>query len=524
ALPDIDGGVYIRSAVKAVERWHNARPDNNDVTSYLKEVWERPAIGGTMDPAPGSVTRRPAGSKMNFIAHPFFVGPNTRVRLWSNHRGVWEATDARPLGDSPGRFVAAVEVARDFEFTFRYSQDAGKSWDSWTNLPHENGRVVVESEVQRSGAPVAVALAGERSSGPTFFEDESRARETVRQIAEALRSQPMPHTERFNQPFGGTPFGVEFWGAGSPSRSSRTELHVARIGTLVYVDRARFDRLPEAIRLAVRPHVILVENFAESTFAKDDKRRMHTVAALLDVLHTDMTGKWVIDAGAEDAMLSLAAMRQGATRAFLIDVAPDALEQGAINMEANGWMEREHFVVIPRDLRDPKAVLRAIGEIPAGQSVVMMTSIGHPARSDRWTGYTANNQTALALLDGLGGHVTDVLASGYEKTDEALTTDAADEALVRGRGLTRFSRFLVSFGGDTAVGWTASRMPAGASGFQPSRTLLGAALLFMFTPGQLALLSGISLAAWVIKKWLLPVAQPRAARWFQSARPLASAA
>ena len=121
-------------------------------------------------------------------------------------------------------------------------------------------------------------------------------------------------------------------------------------------------------------------------------------------------------------------------------------------MEANGWKEGSgaDFVLITKDLNDPKAIVQALGTVPSDQEIVLVGSIGQPATAERWKGYTANNLTALKLMDYLGANITDVVTCGYERP-------GIDEKFVQDHGLTVLHRLSVDFRGTFAAAWIAVR-------------------------------------------------------------------
>ena len=113
------------------------RPDRKPLVIELTS----PDSGGRLESALVEATEY---EPVTLRAYTYFGGEPTKVQLWSNRSGRWEAEDAVKVADRPGWYEIQVPASQDFEFTFRFSVDEGRTW-LWADLPFGNGRVSIES-------------------------------------------------------------------------------------------------------------------------------------------------------------------------------------------------------------------------------------------------------------------------------------------------------------------------------------------------------------------------------------------
>jgi hypothetical protein len=114
--------------------------------------------------------------------------------------------------------------------------------------------------------------------------------------------------------------------------------------------------------------------------------------SVVALLHAELAGRHVIDAGAAEGILSLAAARLGAVALELIELDGNALDGARTNLKLNGLAERADFRLLDADLADPAGVVKRLrpGESPA----VLVCNIGY------WD-YSATNAEAILLLDSI---------------------------------------------------------------------------------------------------------------------------
>jgi len=125
------------------------------------------------------------------------------------------------------------------------------------------------------------------------------------------------------------------------------------------------------------------------------------------VLFVDMKTP-LIDAGAGDGALSLAALRLGASYAVLIENDPESLEKARRNIAINNWEDRT--LLLDMDLRDTEKISQYLQPI---KKSILISNLG-----DWMVSYgTVNNQTSLKLIPFLSDLVY-LIIGGYDNGSE----------------------------------------------------------------------------------------------------------
>jgi hypothetical protein len=213
--------------------------------------------------------------------------------------------------------------------------------------------------------------------------DEASARELGARVAAEARLRPDRAEDAFDERlrFGAAPCGRE-------RRRSERGLELIRVGPLFFVDEALRRRLSPALLERLGANAIWLRDLKDGTIAGSIGD--FTMVAVVALLHAELGGRHLIDAGAAEGTLALAAARLGAASLELVELDAAALARAKTNLELNGLSERADFRLVEADLSDPATVVKSLR--PGASPAVLVCNLGY------WD-YTATNAEGILLLD-----------------------------------------------------------------------------------------------------------------------------
>ncbi|MDO8747980.1 MAG: 50S ribosomal protein L11 methyltransferase [Candidatus Omnitrophota bacterium] len=193
---------------------------------------------------------------------------------------------------------------------------------------------------------------------------------------------------------------------------------IVQIEDIFFIDQEVHKSLSESLRKDLGNKAIVVPGLSQSTLGQSEQEggRMQkfTAAAILSLLHSKIAGKCVIDAGAGDGMLALAAARLGASQVILIDNNKKELDKARKNLESNGLKEKENFWVMAGDLRDMPGIIE---QLPAIKSaIVLVSNIGNWEEYQDGRGRVTNLTSlefALRIAKKRKVIVSEIILGGY---------------------------------------------------------------------------------------------------------------
>ncbi len=192
---------------------------------------------------------------------------------------------------------------------------------------------------------------------------------------------------------------------------------LVQIGDLFFIDKIVYEDLEKGLPEELKRKIISVPDLSQSIIGQSEQEggrmKQFTAAAILSMLHSNIAGKCVIDVGAGDGMLALAAAKLGASKVILIDKNSKELDKARKNLENNGLKEKEDFWIIDEDLRDQDKITEKLSAIKL-DDIFLVSNIGNwPLDYGPIT-----NLTSLELILGIvkkrKARISGIVLGGYE--------------------------------------------------------------------------------------------------------------
>ncbi len=197
-----------------------------------------------------------------------------------------------------------------------------------------------------------------------------------------------------------------------------------RIGPLFFIEEDIYQGLSSDLRKDLGDNVIRL------TSVKGDIAPLmygnYTRAVITMMLNNDFSGKRVVDAGAGNGILSLVALKLGATFVDLIDHSIEELERAKALLELNGFVPEKHFLLHMHDLKNPDAILKVLSSHD-GETAVISNIGTHPYN------YTVTNADSIRLASKIP-RVTLFIGGGDEDTDDFSQARSIDQELIGQEG------------------------------------------------------------------------------------------
>ena len=194
---------------------------------------------------------------------------------------------------------------------------------------------------------------------------------------------------------------------------------LVQIEDMFFIDQAVYEDLKKGLPEELKRKTIIVPNLFQSTIGQsvDEGGRMKkfTAAAILSILHSDIAGKCVIDAGAGDGMLALVAAKLYASQVVIIDNNNKELDKARKNLENNGLKEGKDFFIITGDLRDMPKIIEQFPKIKS--DIVLISNIGNWEDYQDGRGRVTNLtslELALEIAKKREARISGIILGGYE--------------------------------------------------------------------------------------------------------------
>ena len=203
---------------------------------------------------------------------------------------------------------------------------------------------------------------------------------------------------------------------------------LVQVGQLVFMDAQMFKELSQSFQEVLRNNIILCRDLHDSTI--DNKGlRDYTSAVMAAMFQVDFEGKWVIDFGSGDGMLSLAAQVFDPAFITLLDCDEDALRRAAVHSGLNSLKRSLGPTFLKADLRKPKEMMSMLKAQNAHLPIIILANLGE---SEYWyDGIT--NQTVIKLLPAIehftGCQISDVAFGGYISAYDIYTQGLPEKAI-----------------------------------------------------------------------------------------------
>ena len=195
---------------------------------------------------------------------------------------------------------------------------------------------------------------------------------------------------------------------------------LVQIEDIFFIDNIVYEDLKERLPEELKRKIISVPSLFQSTIGQSDDKggrmKKFTAAAIFSILHSNIAGKCVIDAGAGDGMLALAAAKRDASQVIIIDNDNKELDKARNNLKNNGLEEGKNFFIITGDLRDIPKIIEQFPKIKS--DIVLISNIGN------WEDYQdgrgrVTNLTSLELALGIAKkrkvRISEIVLGGYER-------------------------------------------------------------------------------------------------------------
>jgi predicted nicotinamide N-methyase len=167
-----------------------------------------------------------------------------------------------------------------------------------------------------------------------------------------------------------------------------------RIGYLFFLSESDYLRLSEPLKMALGGNAILIKELYDSTIDHIGLGP-YTMTAIVAMLNSDLSGKRVMDFGAADGILSLVALKLGASSVILIDIDGKELNKANDNLELNGFKYNDDYYKIVANLKDKEKIAQALRGLPLSRDeIAIVSNIGS---SEHWY-YGTTNLISASLI------------------------------------------------------------------------------------------------------------------------------
>jgi hypothetical protein len=320
------------------------------------------------------------------------------------------------------------------------------------DLALELGRIIT---VAKRDAQPGESAGGRQEAVRKFAQqwDENTSQELSDSIIEALEANLggglVYHDSELR--WGDKEYKRDRW-AGQISDSGenrRPGLMFLRLGYLFFFDKAAFAILPEPLRKSIDGNAVLIDNLSQSFLGRPSAD--FTLTTLIALMNCSLIDKHIIETGAGDGVLSLAAWRMGASSLTLVDIDKNNLRQAKKHLELNGLIEGNNFHLLNADLKEGTTLAGQLKKvIPPGKQIAIVTDLG--------TSYQVSNSDIISFVKTLDGiddfpPVTLFIAGGYGITSRGGSDILEDDlALIRSTGFLVSDRIAYKAIGNPSLG------------------------------------------------------------------------
>jgi len=173
-----------------------------------------------------------------------------------------------------------------------------------------------------------------------------------------------------------------FWGS-----------ELIRLGEMLFLDNESFESLSTEIKENIKSKVLLINELKTSSINHKGFNTFN-IPTITNIIYSGISNHSVLDLGAGDGFLSLAAAKIGNTPVIMVDNDASALKQAKKNFELNGFQEGKDFFIIEADLANSKQLISEIKKTSlVSEQSLILSNIGE------WPGYNVNNGSNINLID-----------------------------------------------------------------------------------------------------------------------------
>lgn len=308
-----------------------------------------------------------------------------------------------------------------------------------------------------AGSEDANAMASDRERRPIgknpflarsweIFEAERGVLEAARQ----LHLQPMGLSPDLVT-YGTRRYEVRFWR--TPDWTGDPDLGecLVQLGPLVFIDEDLYKKLGWAASRTAGFQIIRIRNFANRNVDSNQGGIHFSITAIVGLMQLDLRGRVVLDVGAGDGIIGMAAVALGADFVVLAENDSVLLDQARENIRLNHLEGKVKVVSV--DLHDNQAVRNLLSGIPL-QNVVVVGNIA------TYAGFSANNGDIIQNIAS-ASEVTNLILAGYQLGLETAKKPFEDQ-----------DRWLAILGMDMGlakkVGWYTDETLIGWPNYSPS--------------------------------------------------------
>jgi len=149
--------------------------------------------------------------------------------------------------------------------------------------------------------------------------------------------------------------------------------YFVRVGHLFFLDDSKYQSLSDELKKDIGANVIRIRNMHKTDLGATGPLTF-TMATIVAMMESDISGKQVIDAGAGHGTLSLVAAKLGARHVILIEKDHDRIQQAAENLRINGLADGADYTAVNADLADTDNIAARVSSTDL--ETVIISNIG----------------------------------------------------------------------------------------------------------------------------------------------------
>jgi len=212
--------------------------------------------------------------------------------------------------------------------------------------------------------------------------EESVSMEYGDRMAKALSLEIVPDELSYELTYGPDRYFVERWGMTQKKFHifKKTSVQLIRVGYLFFLDTAMRKRLPQDLIKELGSNIIYLSDLPATEIGGNIMD--YTVATILALLHNDMKGLHVIDAGAGQGIMALIAARLGAAQVDLVEIKSELLAKARENIRQNEGPDRGDsltthvlFRLLQGDLNNSEQIARRLNVLDAPHGLAIISTI-----------------------------------------------------------------------------------------------------------------------------------------------------